>query len=300
MVAIVGIARTSAPACFARRRVLVICAAGFLGGVLGYADAWSDDDDPARGRPALLPAYSHNDYENPRPLWGAFELGYRGVEVDYYVVGGALLVGHDKSDLRPDRTLESLYLVPLREHVRRHGSVCHDGSVFTLNIESKEADARAYVLLHELLTRYADMLTVVRDGVEIPGAVQVVLVGWHPPLDELRRQRERFVSVQVLFHELPEHHAAYPSHLVRMISVEYATQFTWRGGGRAPRQFRQRLARVRAAGDAVPGRITRVFHVPRSRRVYEELLRGGIDLIGTKEPATSRSLLLDAIAASQR
>ena len=254
----------------------------------------------APAAPVLLPAYAHNDYENQRPLSDALDLGYRGVEVDYYVVDGELRVGHDIDRLRPGRTLEALYLVPLRERVARLGSVCADGSVFTLDIESKEPGAHAYQALHDLLSGYADILTIVRDGEETPGAVQVVLVGWHPSLDELSRQRVRFVSVHAHFDDLPENHAVYPSHLLRMISVEYRAQFTWRGGRRVPRRFDRRLLAVLAARDAVPGRIVRVFRVPGSIHVYRALVRGGVDLIGTKTLAKSHEMLREIHAETAR
>lgn len=35
---------------------------------------------------SLLPAYSHNDYRNRRPLLDALELGFRGVEADVFPV----------------------------------------------------------------------------------------------------------------------------------------------------------------------------------------------------------------------
>jgi len=247
----------------------------------------------ARDIPDLLPAYAHNDYENQRPLFEALELGYRGVEADYYVVDGELLVGHDVDDLQPDRTLEALYLLPLRQRVAQLGTVCADRSVFTLNIESKEPGEDAYRALHDRLHGYADILSVVRDGVETPGPVQVVLVGWHPPLDDLSRQRVRLVSVQAHFADLPEDHAAYPSHLLRMISVAYKTQFTWRGGSRVPARFERRLAAVLTARDAVPGRIVRVFRVPESIHIYRALVRGGVDLIGTKTIVRSHEMLLE-------
>jgi hypothetical protein len=77
-----------------------------------------------------------------------------------------------------------------------------------------------------------------------------------------------------------------------MISVEYKTQFTWRGGRRVPRRFTRRLEAVLEARDAVPGRLVRVFRVPKSRSVYRALVRGGVDLIGTKTLDDSRDILL--------
>ncbi|GAA2887392.1 hypothetical protein GCM10020220_092030 [Nonomuraea rubra] len=67
-------------------------------------------------------AHAHNDYEHERPLLDALDHGFTSVEADIYLVDGELRVGHDPEDLRPGRTLQSLYLDPLAQRVR-HGSV---------------------------------------------------------------------------------------------------------------------------------------------------------------------------------
>src|SRR5579871_6562583 len=69
----------------------------------------------------LTRVHAHNDYEHRRPLFDALDHGFCSVEADIYLVEGALLVGHDRKDLRPERTLEKLYLDPLRERVRANG-----------------------------------------------------------------------------------------------------------------------------------------------------------------------------------
>lgn len=61
----------------------------------------------------LLQGHSHNDYEQSRPFWLAWEQGFGSVEADVYRVGDELLVAHNRPDARPDRTLRSLYLDPL-------------------------------------------------------------------------------------------------------------------------------------------------------------------------------------------
>ena len=69
----------------------------------------------------LLHAHAHNDYEHARPLAEALERGFCSVEADVYLVEGRLLVAHDRKDVKPERTLASLYLDPLRDRVRRGG-----------------------------------------------------------------------------------------------------------------------------------------------------------------------------------
>ena len=69
----------------------------------------------------LPQAHAHNDYEHERPLLDALDHGFTSVEADIYLVDGQLLVGHDPEDLTPERTLQSLYLEPLRKRVLANG-----------------------------------------------------------------------------------------------------------------------------------------------------------------------------------
>src|SRR5271154_2391532 len=62
----------------------------------------------------LRHTHAHNDYEHTRPLFDALDQGFTSVEADIYLVDGQLLVGHTRSSLKPERTLEKLYLDPLR------------------------------------------------------------------------------------------------------------------------------------------------------------------------------------------
>ncbi|MBL8755991.1 MAG: hypothetical protein JNK15_22035, partial [Planctomycetes bacterium] len=84
---------------------------------------------PGRGA-AVDPArhlHGHNDYLQPVPLAKALELGLGSVEADVFLVDGELRVGHERWQLRPGRTLRSLYLEPLQRHVAANGGQVHAG-----------------------------------------------------------------------------------------------------------------------------------------------------------------------------
>src|SRR5207248_6446713 len=86
----------------------------------------------------LIHAHAHNDYLHKRPLFEALERGFCSVEADIYLVDGKLLVAHERQMTRPERTLEALYLEPLRERVRKNGGrVYPHGPEFTLLIDLK-------------------------------------------------------------------------------------------------------------------------------------------------------------------
>src|SRR4051794_20826781 len=86
----------------------VACAA-----LLVAAEAPPPAPDHSAGPVPLVHAHAHNDYEHPRPLLDALDAGFCSVEADIYLVDGKLLVAHNRKDVRPDRTLQSLYLDPL-------------------------------------------------------------------------------------------------------------------------------------------------------------------------------------------
>src|SRR5215475_7710089 len=69
----------------------------------------------------LVRVHAHNDYEHKRPLFDALDHGFCSVEADIYLVDGALLVAHDRDQVKPERTLQALYLDPLRERVKTNG-----------------------------------------------------------------------------------------------------------------------------------------------------------------------------------
>src|SRR5687767_1571510 len=73
-------------------------------------------------------AHSHNDYEKPIPFYEAYKHQFGSIEADIFLVEGSeeLYVAHHKSDLdKKKRTLDSLYLMPLRTCIRKNNGVVY-------------------------------------------------------------------------------------------------------------------------------------------------------------------------------
>src|SRR5690242_14417672 len=78
-------------------------------------------DALAETRPTpLIHAHAHNDYEHQRPLFDALSHGFCSVEADIYTTNSQLLVAHNIKDVKPERTLQALYLDPLRKLAKKH------------------------------------------------------------------------------------------------------------------------------------------------------------------------------------
>src|SRR4051794_34430538 len=126
----------------------------------------------------LTRAHAHNDYEHPHPLIDALDQGFCSVEADVHLIAGHLLVGHDPRDLSPRKTLQSLYLDPLKKRIAENGGrVYKDGPTVTLMIDVKSDAASTYAAIKEALKPYEGLLTVFRGDKIEPGAITVIISG---------------------------------------------------------------------------------------------------------------------------
>jgi hypothetical protein len=60
-------------------------------------------------RPATF-AHAHNDFQHTRPLREALDFGFTSIEVDVHLANDELFVAHHAEEIKPNRTLRSLYL----------------------------------------------------------------------------------------------------------------------------------------------------------------------------------------------
>src|SRR5436305_12198858 len=70
-------------------------------------------------------AHSHNDYEQARPFYTAYEAGFGSMEADIFLVNNDLLVAHEQKELALHRTLDSLYLQPLQAAVLKNNGYAY-------------------------------------------------------------------------------------------------------------------------------------------------------------------------------
>jgi hypothetical protein len=231
--------------------------------------------------------HSHNDYEHTRPLFDALDQGFTSVEADIFLEDGQLLIGHTSSSLKPERTLEKLYLDPLRELARKNaGQIYRDGPPFYLLIDVKTAAGPTYKRLHEVLTNYAELLTTIRDGKVERKAVTVVVSG--------NRDKPAMLAQQVRYAGLDgrpsDLDANDPADLVPWISERWGQLFKWNGTGEIPPAERQRLRDLVSKAHA-QGKMVRFWATPEKQAFWQELNAAEVDLINTDKLAELSAFL---------
>ena len=222
-------------------------------------------------------AHAHNDYEHDRPFWDAYRVGFTSFEADIHLVGDALLVGHDPEDLRPDRTLEALYLEPMDELCARHGGYVYPAPTqVTLLIDIKTEAQSTYAALKPRLERFAARLTRYEDEAVVPGPIIAILSG-NRPKEVLASETTRWA-----FHDgrLPDLDHGIDPQLTPLISDNWAHHFDWDATGPLSESEATKLSALVQKTHAAGARL-RFWNLPDEPAAWEALRAAGVDWINT-------------------
>lgn len=237
--------------------------------------------------PLLTRAHAHNDYWHKRPLLDALEQGFPSVEADVFLVAGKFLVGHDTKDLKPEKTLEKLYLDPLAERVKLNGGhVYPGGGRFILLVEFKSEGEEAYLALRKLLPKYKSMLTEYNGSVE-GRAVTIILTG-RRPAKTIASQKQRYDFIDG---ELSDLDGSLGAEAIPLISDDFEATFGWDGKGEMPTE-KVSLLRSYVQKAHEQGRLIRFWGAPDTLKVWKTLYENGVDLVNTDRLPVLRKYLL--------
>lgn len=244
----------------------------------------------------LTRVHAHNDYEHKRPLFDALDHGFCSVEADIYLVDGKLLVAHDRSEVKAERTLQSLYLDPLRQRVRRNGGrVYPKGPEVTLLIDLKSEWPEIYPALRRVLQDYKEMLVTFHDGIRETNAILAIITG--------NRSKTMFdnesVRYAALDGELDDLESKSSADLIPWISGNWYKTFQWRGAGPMPENERTRLKEIVVKAHQ-QGRKVRFWGSPDQPVFWKELLADDVDLINTDHLEGAQNFLLSDEARISR
>ncbi len=227
----------------------------------------------------LIHAHAHNDYEHKRPLFDALDQGFCSIEADIYLVEGKLLVAHNFTQVKPERTLQALYLEPLRQRTRENsGRVYRGGPQVTLLIDLKTNWRSIYPVLRTVLKDYSDIITTFEGGQIHTNAIVVVITG--------DRAKEMFAGETIRYAEfdgdLPDLDSDDPPSLVPWVSSNWTKTFRWQGSGPMPLGESLKL-RGMVERAHQHGRRLRFWGAPDQAAFWQEMLDHKVDLINTDD-----------------
>jgi len=252
---------------------------------------------PWLGRPPQ--GHAHNDYLHPHPLTSALKHGFTSVEADVWPVDGRLLVAHQRDQVDPSRTLESLYLQPLARDL--HDATSPVPAHLQLLVDVKGSPGSTLPLLRAELASYAGMLTSYRGCTVVPGRVSVVVSGNAHPL------APRSGGTSLFGYDQPLERGSHPSveeAVTPLVSGDWAQWFTWEGRGDMPAREHDRLVRLveaaHAAGSAIRFWDTPDDPGPARDALWRELTEDGVDWLSTDDLAGYAAFLRQSQPAPSR
>ena len=210
------------------------------------------------------------------------------MEADIHLVNGKLLVGHDLAATRPDRTLERLYLDPLRARARlNHGHIYPEAGEFTLLIDIKTHAFPTYDRLREVLADYRSILTQFSSNQITPGAVTVILSG-ERPITLVKAERVRWCALDGRPEDLETNP---PAGLFPWISSGWSTLFKGEATGELSPDEAARL-RSLLAKTHVQGRKFRFWGTRDDAATWGFLQKAGVDVLNADDLPGLRRFLV--------
>ncbi len=228
-----------------------------------------------QGQPSTS-VFAHNDYQKSNPLHEAYRLQVEYIEVDIFLVENNLLVGHTRQELKPGRTLDSLYLIPLLHYVNQHEGYAFADTTQTLAlvIDLKTGGNTATVLA-EKMQQYPALLKAKHLKFMISGSVP---------------DRERWPELPDFIHIDGRPGIPYtPEQLKRVALISSALPVRW-GTEVLDAEAKATLIKIRDEVHSV-GKPLRFWATPDHVNAWKQLIWMGVDVINTDHPADVVSFL---------
>ncbi|TDE18581.1 phosphatidylinositol-specific phospholipase C/glycerophosphodiester phosphodiesterase family protein [Dyadobacter psychrotolerans] len=180
-------------------------------------------------------AHSHNDYEQKRPFFEAYEQQFGSIEADLFLVDGALYAAHNRVDITPDRTFKRLYLEPILSQIEKNKGNIYAQQDLTLQllIDLKTPAEETLEALVATLNPYEQILAP-------KGPVKIVVSGNTPSPEAF----DRYPSF-IFFDGRPENTYT-PDQLKRigLISQAFQKYSKWNGEGDLPEKEKKAVIKV--------------------------------------------------------
>lgn len=226
----------------------------------------------------LKNAHAHNDYKHKHPLTDALNNKFSSIEADIFLINNELIVSHTHPVFKKNKTLENLYLKPLLDScLKNNGKVyknCNESIILLIDIKTDANET--YKELKKYLEKYQSILSKYENGNIIFNAVTVILTG-NKPFDMIQKDtiRNAFIDQSLL-----SLNKSLESTLCLMASTKYSNVLKWKGKGEIPKEEKEKLILLINQAHK-EDKLVRLWASPENKKVWNELLNCGVDLINT-------------------
>ncbi|WP_303317058.1 alkaline phosphatase [Flavivirga abyssicola] len=213
--------------------------------------------------------HSHNDYKQDIPFWRALTSGANSIEIDVFLQQQNLYVAHSKQEIAPKRTIESLYLKPLKVALEmKHRE--HQSLYLLIDIKSE-----ATTTLNKLITVLKRYPSIINNK-----NIKIIISGNRPLAKDYSKYPD-FIFFDWQKAEKPESFINWEK--VAMISLDFKAYSGWNGKGRLTHKDYNQVTTIISKAKATKKPL-RFWGTPDSKSAWKVFLELGVDIINTDKP----------------
>lgn len=212
--------------------------------------------------------FAHNDYAGPSPFHQAYALQVGYIEADVFLKDGRLMVAHEQEEIRADRTLEQLYLEPLRRGLSQNAGYAYSDvkRQLTLMIDIKTEGVQTLNAIVDALRSYPEIT-------DSP-TLQIMISG-NVPAPDVWNSYPDFIY----FDGRPgKPYSPEQWDRISMISTSFRSHFNWDGEGKLSSAARRKIRDLMAAAHE-QGKKFRFWATPDSENAWQQLKAVNADVI---------------------
>lgn len=238
----------------------------------------------AQQPPVLI--HSHNDYWRPVPFWTAYSHKLYSYEADVYHVDNKTYVAHDREDIIPENTLESLYVEPIVSVYKQNDGKPWEGAVtgIQLLVDIKDDTEPTMAALVDVFGRYPEVF----DPSVNPYAVRIAITGNCPEPEDFHNYPS-FIGYDG---RLDVEYTPEQLERVVLISEPLYKYARWNGKGTMIPEQEAKVKEAVAKAHAL-GKPIRFWATPECESTYYTFYNLGIDFVNTDHPAVCASFFAD-------
>lgn len=216
--------------------------------------------------------HSHNDYLQKVPFWTAYGAGATSIEVDLILKDGKLMAAHEEESIDPDRTIESLYFVPIAEGLK-NGVISRIN--FHLLVDLKTEAYSTLDVLLESMKDYEYMLY----GEKNPYGLKLMISGNRPKPSDYKN----YPDWMFFDYQSKELSKDLPWNKIGMVSLSFRQFSIWNGKGRMVEGQRMELQNFIDLVHSFDKPV-RFWGSPDSKSAWKAFYEMGEDYINTDHP----------------
>jgi hypothetical protein len=215
-------------------------------------------------------AHAHNDYQQALPFSMAYQEGFGSMEADVFLVNGRLLVAHTPAEIDTQKTLESLYLLPISQKIREN-----KGSVFTDKLRSLQLlidiKSNAIATLDALIVLLKKYPAITHNK-----KIRIVISGNRPEESEY----SSYPPFVYFDGRLNKGYEKQTLKKIALLSDDFTRYSKWKGTGPLPEEDKELLIRLISQAHHLKKPV-RFWASPDNPESWQQLISLGIDFINT-------------------